>query len=132
MAFQFYNANPAKKQVGDCVIRAISKVTEKEWDDTFLSLCIQGFMMHDMPSSNAVWGSFLVNKGFHKVIVPDTCPECYSIKEFCEDNPDGTFLLCTGSHVVAAIDGDYYDTWDSGDEVPIYFFVKEDEENAIV
>lgn len=27
--FQYYNPNPLGKQVGDCVIRAISKITER-------------------------------------------------------------------------------------------------------
>jgi hypothetical protein len=47
---------------------------------------------------------------------------CYTIKEFCKDHPIGDYLLGTGSHVVAVLDGNYYDTWDSGSEVPIYYF----------
>jgi hypothetical protein len=34
-------------------------------------------------------------------------------------------MLATGTHVVAVIDGNYYDTWDSGDEVPIALWKKE-------
>jgi hypothetical protein len=28
--------------------------------------------------------------------------------------------------VVAVVDGDYYDTWDCGDEVPVYYFEREE------
>ena len=80
--------------------------------------------MHDMPSSNAVWGSFLQKIGYVRKIIPNTCPECYTVKEFCMDNSRGKFLLATGTHVIAVINGNYYDTWDSGNEIPIYYWRK--------
>lgn len=81
--------------------------------------------MYDMPSSNAVWSAYLKSGGYTKNIIPSTCPDCYTVKQFCEDNPRGDFLLATGTHVVAVKDGNYYDTWDSGDEVPAFYFSKE-------
>lgn len=126
MAFIPYNPNPSGSYVGDCVIRAISKVTGKGWDDAYVGLAITGFALKDMPSSNHVWGVYLKNNGFRRIALPDTCPDCYSVSEFCDDNPSGRFILATGSHVVAVIDGDYYDSWDSGDEIPVYFWVKEE------
>ena len=59
-----YNSNPENKLVGDCVIRAISKVTDQDWERTYMEVCVQGFMMHDMPSSNSVWGGYLFTKGW--------------------------------------------------------------------
>ena len=50
--FIFKNPNPGGSYVGDCVIRAISIATNKSWYDTFIGLCLQGFIMYDMPSSN--------------------------------------------------------------------------------
>lgn len=123
--FKFINTNPEKNLVGDCVIRAISVMTNQDWEKTYIDLCLQGFMMHDMPSSNNVWGHYLQSKDFKRYIIPDTCPDCYTVREFCKDNPEGEFMLATGTHVIAVINGDYYDTWDSGDEVPIYYWRKE-------
>ena len=40
--------------------------------------------------------------------------------------PHGTYVLATNNHVVAVVDGNYYDTWDSGDETPIYVWRKEE------
>lgn len=117
-----FNPNPKQKRVGDCVIRAICKVLDMDWDDAYIQLCLQGFKMKDMASSNPVWGSYLKQRGFLQVTIPNTCPECYSIRDFCEDNPKGTFVVGTGTHVVAVVDGDYYDAWDSGKEIPVYYF----------
>ena len=120
-----YNSNPENKLVGDCVIRAISKVTDQDWERTYMEVCVQGFMMHDMPSSNSVWGGYLFTKGFRRYIVPDTYPKRYTVKQFCIDNPKGLYLLATDQHVVAVKDGNYYDTWDSGNDFPLYYWRKE-------
>lgn len=119
------NANPYKKSVGDCVIRAISVAENKEWDDIFLELMLKSYVMKDIPSSNEVWNSYLKDTGYSRYIIPNTCPDCYTIKDFAKDNPVGKYILATGTHVVAVIDGKYIDTWDSGNEVPIYYFEKE-------
>lgn len=123
--FVFYNPNPRGIKVGDCVIRALTKVLHSSWDEVYAEVMLKGFEMKDMPSSNNVWGSFLRSKGFIRIPIPNTCPDCYSVRQFCEDNRSGEFLLATGEHVVAVIDGNYYDAWDSGDEVPIYYWKKE-------
>lgn len=122
MSYNFYNPNPYNKLVGDCVIRAICKALNKDWDDTYISIMLKAFEIKDMPSANYVWSSYLIDNGFKKYTIPDTCPDCYSIKDFCRDYTVGTYILATGTHVVTAIDGDYFDTWDSGDEVPLYYF----------
>lgn len=122
MSYIYFNPNPLNLSVGDCTIRAISKVTNMDWKKTYLHLLLQGYYMYDMPSANRVWGELLKNFGFNKKLLPDTCPDCYTIKDFCRDYPYGTYVLGTGEHVVAVVDGDYYDSWDSGNEIPIYFF----------
>ena len=118
----YYNPNPLKLSVGDCTIRAISKVTNQTWKQTYLDLLTQGFVMYDMPSSNRVWAELLKLYGFKKFYIPDMCPDCYTIREFCYDHPVGEYVVGTGEHVVAIINGNYYDSWDSGNEIPIYYF----------
>lgn len=125
MGYVNYNPNPVRKLVGDCVIRAISKAMSMDWEDVYLDIMMQGFSMHDMPSSNDVWGTYLANHGFHRYVIPDTCPDCYTVNQFVRDNPDLTGILATGTHVIAVGDGNYYDTWDSGFEIPIYYWRKE-------
>ena len=85
--FQSYNPNPVRNLVGDCVIRAVAKLTDQTWDETYLDIALQGFLMKDMPSSNAVWNAYLINKGFNRYTIPNTCPDCYTVIDFCNDHP---------------------------------------------
>lgn len=120
-----YNPNPLGLRVGDCVIRAISKALDMPWEKTYVDLCLQGFMMGDLASSNAVWSAYLKHKGFKRCTIQD-CPDCYDVENFCEEHKKGIFVLGTGSHAVTVIDGNYFDAWDSGKENPLYYFSKEE------
>lgn len=120
-----YNPNPNGTYTGDCVVRAITKAMDTDWDTAYMELAVQGYLMSDMPSANHVWGAYLRENGFVRKAIPNTCPDCYTVRDFCKDNPSGLFVLATGTHVVTVKDGDYYDTWDSGGEIPVYYFEKE-------
>ena len=118
------NPNPNGGNTGDCVVRAISIAENMPWKDVYMDLCMTGLDLGDMPSSNRVWGEYLKSKGYERGVVVAMCPYCYTVKDFCRDNPISTFVLGTGTHAVAVIDGDYIDAWDSGKEVPIYYWQK--------
>lgn len=120
------NENPINARVGDCVVRAISTALCQEWEKTYAELCVQGLMFCDLPSSNAVWGAYLARKGYSRKAIPNIC-NCYTVEDFCNDHPKGTYILGTGTHALTVIDGDYYDVWNSGNELPIYYFTKEEE-----
>lgn len=125
MAFVYYNANPERIETSDCTVRAISKVLNQDWIESYWGICVQGAIEHKMPSTNSVWGSYLERNGFKRKAIRLFCPECESVKKFCKYNPRGVYVLGTGTHVIAVINGDYYDIWDSGDEIPLYYFTKE-------
>ena len=121
--YEVYNPNPHQKLVGDCVVRAISKATNKSWGETYLCLCIQGYITSDLPSSNLVWGAYLKSQGFTREVITDEC----TVKDFCRDHTDGVYVLGTGTHAIAVVDGKYCDAWDSGNEQPIYLYKRRDE-----
>ena len=116
------NPNPAHKEVSDCVVRAIAIALNMRWLDVYDALYFTGRKDFDMMNSDAVWGRFLREKGFEPFLLPESCPQCVTIAAFAWMHPKGTYIIGTGSHAVAVIDGDYYDSWDSGNEVPSFFW----------
>lgn len=120
-----YNANPSGKIVGDCVIRALSVVFNDTWRHIYADLNMMGYYSYDMPNANYIMSEYLTMNGFSYHDIPYYYPDYYSIRDFAIDHPYGTYILATGTHVVAVIDGYYIDTSDSGNEIPIYYFKKE-------
>lgn len=123
-----YNANPLHNRTDDCTIRAISKALNQSWDDTYDDISRLGKRMANMPDANIVWGRYLRRNGFRQYIVDDYGDDFYTVEEFARDHPRGTYILhiADPGHVVCVVDGCYYDSWDSGQEVPQYYWTRED------
>lgn len=118
----YYNPNPAGRHVGDCSVRAIAKALDIDWETAYDLIAEAGYQMCDMPSSNAVWGAVLRQHGFYRDSIPNTCPDCYTAEDFCREHPEGVYVLCFDSHVCTAIDGDVFDSWDSTQSIPQYYW----------
>ena len=126
MSYAYYQPNPAGKSVGDCTVRALSKALGQTWEATYVGLALEGFMRGDLPNADSVWGPYLKANGLKRYWMPDECPDCYTVGQFAQDHPKGTFILSMpGRHVVAVMNGSYCDSWDSGGEVPQYYWTKE-------
>ena len=93
-----YNPNPAGRNVGDCTVRALSKALDQDWYTTYLGLCVEGGLMGDMPSANAVWGAYLRRHGFRRELAPED--------------------------VVCIRDGVLYDSWNGENEIVLYYWQK--------
>lgn len=102
------------------------KLLDKSWENVYTEIALTGFQLCDMPSSNYVWGQYLKSNGFVRKNLPNTCPDCYSLQNFCNDYPKGSYAVATGTHVCAVQDGAVYDSWDSRDETVIYYWEKEE------
>lgn len=125
--YREYNPNPAGRRVGDCSVRAVSKALETDWETAYSLIAANGFAMGDMPSADSVWGAVLRQNGFYREAIPNTCSDCYTAKDFCRDHPTGTFVLGFGGHVATVVDGTIYDSWNSENEIPQYFWFRKDE-----
>lgn len=127
MAYVYMNLNPIKRNTNDCVIRALALIMDKRWEEIYIALSHEGLALCDMMEANSTWGNYLKRNGYIQDVLPNTCPLCYTLRDFCNDYPQGRYIVATGSHVIGVIDGDYYDTSDSGSEIVTYFFYKEGE-----
>ena len=103
--FIYYNPNPSGRSVGDCAIRAIAKALDIDWEDAYAKVVVNGF---------------------YREALPNTCPDCYTTEDFCRDNPVGTYVLGFGGHVATVVDGNLYDSWNSLNEVPQYYWYRKE------
>lgn len=125
MPYVFFNNNPKNARVGDCAVRAIAKAIGQDWQDAYIGLCAEGLAIKDMPSANYVWGMYLKKYGFEERMISSICPNCVTVSQFAESHPKGRYVLACQNHVVTVLNGDYYDTWDSGNEIVLYYYKKE-------
>lgn len=116
------NPNEYRREEPDCVVRAIAIATGQTWEKVHWDLCVLSHRKHTMPNTNWLWGLYLEQHGFEKFMLPQSCPECVTVREFARRFPNGTYVVSTGNHAVAVISGNWMDEWDSGGEVPIQFY----------
>lgn len=122
-----YNPNPVGNLTGDCTTRALTMALDVEWETAFFLQAINAAQMGLIDLDiNAVWWSVLRQHGFSRRSVPDSCPECYTVADFCADHPQGVYVIGTDEHVVCAVNGDWYDSSDSGQEIVLYYWYRRD------
>ena len=122
------NPNPDNRKTTDCAVRALALALTIPWDDAYLMLVSKGLKIHDMPDRHPVVHAVLKDMGYKREAVPNTCPECYSIEDFCRDHPKGVFFVGFGDHIAVIRDGNLLDAWDSSHELPQLYWHKEGDE----
>ena len=124
MGYRYFNSNPIALRTEDCTVRALSRILNISWDDAYEILAESGKKMGLMMSNKAVFSAVLRMNGFYRENLPTFCPECYSVKEFVADHPRGRYVLCTENHVVAVVNGTYFDSFDCGDYIIDSFWTR--------
>lgn len=123
--YKYFNNNPlGRRTVGDCSVRAVSKALGISWDEAHDMLADMSKQMGTIMNDNDVISAVLRMNGFYRENLPCTTRDCYTVREFAMDNPIGTYVVGTGSHVVCIINGNFFDSWNSGDESIMYFWTK--------
>lgn len=130
MPYSYYNPNPVKNNTRDCAIRAVAKALNIDWEASFAKIAAMAYEMGETMDRDAVWGAVLRQNGFYRDVIPNTCPNCYNVKDFCKDHPKGIFVLVFGDHTATVVDGVLYDSWDTTNMIPMYYwYLPEKEEN---
>lgn len=119
MAWVYFNPNPWGLNTDDCTVRALCSILRIGWDEAHELLCDTSRKMGLMPSNKKVMWSILMQEGFRHEILPDMCPDCYTVADFAEDHPRGLYVLATDTHILTVAGGNWLDAWDSGQEVPV-------------
>lgn len=120
--WKYYNPNPLEKNTGDCAVRAVAKALNMTWEQAKIMLDAYSMDECEVETSDLVWGRILADSGFEMQAL--YCHNGCDLQEFCQNNPFGTFVVKLPNHVVCVKDGSYYDSWDSGREIPIYCWRK--------
>ena len=47
----------------------------------------KAYEMKNVPSANSVWGAVLRDHGFSREILPNTCPQCYTLEQYLNPVP---------------------------------------------
>lgn len=112
---RYYNPNPLKKETGDCVLRAMCKVLDKDWDTVYKELAEIGFELKVPMTMDECWKEYLIRHGFtyHGIKVKKGSKRP-TVSSFAKEHKKGTYILRVANHIVACVDGYYYDIWDSG------------------
>lgn len=115
------NENPNDNLVGDCVIRALTTASGKSWEEVFEGLCAIAYEKKHMPNEDEVWKEYATTIGFEYKAMPKVKKgEKRPIaSEIAKQLGSGSYILRLARHLVASVDGNYYDSWDSGRK-PVY------------
>lgn len=128
--FVYYqpNAKDLKDEYGDCQVRALSKALNISWVEAFdltIPIC------REMQTYTIFGGTCEIGKeslrriGFiYSGISNKKGSKRPTVDSFAKDHPTGTYIAKVAHHVVAIVDGKYYDTWDSGQKSMYGYYEK--------
>ena len=112
------NKKDLKDKVGDCQIRALCKTLNISWVEAFdltIPICreLQTYTIFDCDLKKTK--AAMETLGFsYTGISNKKGSKRPTVDSFAKDHPTGKYIVSVAHHVVAVVDGKYYDTWDSG------------------
>lgn len=128
--FRYYQPNDKdlKDKVGDCQVRALSKALGLTWVEAFdltIPICreLQTYTIFD--GDLAKTKEAMKTLGFSYTGVSNRNGEIRpTVESFAKEHPTGIYIVKVAHHVVAVVDGFFYDTWDSGSKSLYGYYTK--------
>ena len=111
--FIFYNRNPDGNKESDCVTRAISFATNLPYSLIRKKLWLTARLYNCDKLCKFCYSNFITNVLKYKEV---NCQDL-TIREFCEKNNYGTYLIRIEGHLTVIKNGVLYDIWDCRDEI---------------
>lgn len=104
--YRYYNNNPHNRFIDDCVVRAISLLTNREWLDVYDELS-------NLASDDSLmFDSVEFVENYLDERYPRECHYSKRVGEFANEYPIGKYAVTMNGHITAIIDGIIYDTFD--------------------
>lgn len=111
--YNYYNANPFKRNVNDCSVRAISLATNRTWDQTYNLLSDYAREQGITFSEVEFIDDFLAER--YDRFCPDR--KISTLQDFLDLNLKGRYLITMRGHITCVIDGTIYDTFDCSNNI---------------
>jgi len=109
--YEYYNKNPYKRHIDDCVIRSISTLTNRSWRDVYDELTDLAGDIGLMFDRVEFVEDYLDER------YPRECRYSKTIGEFAREHPKGKYAATMDNHITAIIDGIIYDTFDPSERI---------------
>lgn len=112
--FKVYNAHPKKKNVRDCVKRAICVAEDRDYRQVAKELnAIKRKIGAASYSCPTVWKNYIKEKGYEKLPFPaEKGKKRMNGQRFMKQFKEGNYILRMAGHLSCCIDGDIFDTCD--------------------
>ena len=109
--FEYYNANPYKRHISDCVIRALSVLTDRTWKDVYdelTDLAGDVGMMFDRVEfvEDYLDSRYEREKHYSK-----------TVGELAKEYPYGRYAVTVDGHITAILDGKIVDTFNPSNRI---------------
>lgn len=112
-----YNPNPQSRNIGDCTLRSYCAAFGITWDKAFdiaSKIAKDNASMIQYVSDKVLTEHFgcTLDEEYKKVKAKDRI----TVNTFAMTHPYGTYILHVRQHQVTVKNGEYWDSWDSGDK----------------
>lgn len=128
--YKYYQPNKLdlKDKTGDCQVRAFSKALNLSWVEAFdltIPICreLQTYTIFDSNHEKTVEAMKRLGFKYTGISVANG-KKRPTVASFAREHKKGTYIVKVAHHVVSIVDGDYYDTWDSGDRSMYGYYEK--------
>ena len=111
--FVYLNVNPDKREISDCVTRAIHFCTQIPYSEVRRKLYYTAKLFNCDKLCMSCYRHLI-----EQVLkcIPVDCDDM-TLEEFADRNNNGVFLVRMAGHISSVVDGKCYDIWDCRDEI---------------
>lgn len=130
MSYKYYQPNKKdiKDEVGDCAIRAFTKALNKSWLEVFDELVPFAREHQCLLNQKPAYQDYLAKQNWIYTS-NGKVSKTKTVTKFCKEHQIGSYILYVRvgyrTHLVAVVDGIYYDTWDCGQYLVYGYYQKE-------